>query len=98
MGSRSIVSVQLVREALTDPRIGEGVAELLALSFASSAGQTEDKRQCSMCCRPWVSTIAPVGVAVAETTGLFGVLRFSGAAGSIDPTNSPVREMMLLPP
>ena len=45
MGSRSIVSVQLVREALTDPRIGEGVAELLALSFASSAGQTEDKRQ-----------------------------------------------------
>jgi hypothetical protein len=67
--SRSIISLQLLHDALTDPRIREGVAELLVHSYASSMGHTEDKRQCFVCCRPWAPTIAPVAVVAAGTIG-----------------------------
>jgi hypothetical protein len=66
---RIMVSVHFLLEALADPRIGRGVAELLALSHASSEGETKSKRECFVCCRPWTPTLAPLGAMVAEIIG-----------------------------
>ena len=71
---RAIVSVQLVRDALMDPHIGRGVYELVELAFASLVGQTDDERQCFVCCRPWAPTIEPIAVVVAETIGAHDAL------------------------
>ena len=68
-GRRSIISVSSLFDALIDPSISHGVYELLALSAASAVGQTNGRRECFVCCRPWAPTFAPVGVMTAEMIG-----------------------------
>jgi hypothetical protein len=64
--TRVVVSCGLALEMLLDERVGEGIAELMAVSFASVTGESSVKRECFGCLAPWSSTRAVVGVALVE--------------------------------
>jgi hypothetical protein len=69
VGKRVIVSTRLLLDALFDPQIGRGTAELLALSHGTAMGTTKGKRECFVCCRAWAPTLAPIGVMVTKVVG-----------------------------
>jgi hypothetical protein len=68
VGKRVIVTVPHMLCALTDRRIGRGIAQLLTLAHGTATGKTKDQR-CFICCRRWTENRGPVGVMVMEIIG-----------------------------
>jgi hypothetical protein len=68
IGKRVIVTVPHMICALTDRRIGRGIARLLTLAHGTATGKTKDQR-CFICRRRWREDLGPVGVMVMEVIG-----------------------------
>ncbi len=66
---RIVVNISTVVEAMADPRIQHGVADMLRLAMGKATGETEGKRECFVCCRPWAPDRPPLGCASMEILG-----------------------------
>lgn len=61
-----VVSVGFALDLLFDPRIGRGVAELMAVCFGAATGKNKNRRECFGCLQPWSLNRAVVGIVLVE--------------------------------
>ncbi len=68
MTALSLVDLRLLPDALADPRLAHGVAELLLVSYRAAMGRGE-RRECFGCCKPWSPKRSIAAIVTVEEVG-----------------------------